>query len=138
MLERREFLIGCGAAVLTTGLHPVPSATSSTGKGVAVPSVLSRNRFLALLNSRFEVDAPSGRRVLELVAVADGPCCSGLEQFSLTLRDPQGRALEAGTYAVRHPELNGLALYLQPVREDATGSHHAADFSLLTGTGRRA
>lgn len=122
MLKRREFLIGSGVALVVTRLGPLalPSAAQETVRG--------KDRFLALLNSWFEV---SGQGLgLELVDVVDRPA-PGLEQFSLRFRGAPQPALAAGTYDLYHGALGSLALYLEPASVEGGSAWYRADFSLL-------
>ena len=51
------------------------------------------------------------------------------EPFSLLLRGPKSPALPQATYALRHPRLGAIELFLVPVAQDAQGIRYEALFN---------
>jgi hypothetical protein len=73
-------------------------------------------------------------RTLELIEVADlgadAPNASGgRRQFSLIFRDESGGYLPQRIYAVEHPALGWLDLFLVPIGPDQAGMRYQAVFA---------
>jgi hypothetical protein len=51
------------------------------------------------------------------------------EPFSLVLRGPREPALPQATYALRHPRLGTIELFLVPIGQDAQGLRYEALFN---------
>jgi len=49
--------------------------------------------------------------------------------FSLVLRGPRSPMLPQATYALRHPRLGPIALFLVPVGQDAKATRYEATFN---------
>lgn len=131
MVERRKFLIGCGAAFVATGLGPATLIGATSGRAYGQVGRL-QDRVRALLNSLFYIrDEAWNGLTMELIEVRDGPQSPHLEQFSVRLRGPLAPQLPPGLYQVVHREVGTFLLYMEPIREDATGSYYGADFCLL-------
>jgi hypothetical protein len=118
MIERRQFLIGVGAAVAATTLQPNALARANA----TAAGALTKDRFVPLVGSWFDIDGVS----VELIAVVDGPDVPEAEQFSLRFR---GASLAAGLHAGWHASLGHFPLYLERVSADTC----RADFNLLRG-----
>lgn len=130
-MKRRDFLSGCGVAgalgmAAPTALLAAPT-TPPDVRGIS----LSRDRFAALINTRFQIHAGIGSLVnVALVAVEDLSSASPrVKQFSIFLQDDDAvLALPAGSYPVSHRELGTLAMYLEP---SAQPGGYRAHFGLL-------
>lgn len=127
-MDRREFLEGSTAAVVTLGLSPWLIAGSPSLDSGA----LGKADFEALLHSWFHVGAPlTGWHSVELVAVRDDGTNARTEQFTLVFRGAPALELAEDTYTVSPPLGDEFDLFLQPMGGDASGATFAARFSLL-------
>jgi Domain of unknown function (DUF6916) len=126
-MKRREFLVGCSAALAIAG----------TGAGVASASAeapLSRDVFLAAKNKRFRVYGPDSHFLdeLRLVAVEDrvkAVPAGDVVQFDLVFEGAFDERLHEGAYLVQETESGRAhAMYLQPASETRG---YRASFSLL-------
>lgn len=79
-----------------------------------------------------EVQAPGGSVTLELAvdSVEDLPSHRFRpEPFSLILRGPRDRVLRQATYALRHPRLGLIDVFLVPIAPDERGARYEATFN---------
>ena len=72
----------------------------------------------------------------ELMSVTPQPSSSsgaaedaGARSFSLLFRAPANHRIPQGTYAILHPELGSLDIFMVPIRADKNGFHLEAVFN---------
>ena len=99
-----------------------------------MPSNLTAEAFAENLNTKFRVRAESPRPVeLELNEVkvysAGENEQGGMERFSLFLTGPGDIYLPQHTYALEHPSMGELELFVVPVSRDAGGLHYEIVFN---------
>lgn len=124
-MDRREFLKGSTAAVVTIGLSPWLIAST----GVATGGPLRKADFEALLHTWFHVGGDAnGWQSVELVSVRDDGTTPRTEQFSLLFRGSPSLDLAEGTHTVAPESGDAFELYLQP---GAANGDLVARFSLL-------
>ena len=115
MLERRKFLTALSATMLTAAIPSGTLAATLTQTGQCCPL---RKQFAQLVDSDFRLVNSAGvTQIARLVAVDDGPDCSGLEQFSIVFESGD---LTEGLYKAYHPGIGTLRIGLLPTGE--TGS----------------
>ena len=131
MLERREFLVGCAAALLSVGAAPC-GQSGEPGAESDGPLDIGKEGFLRLRNESFRILDGSERVVYaDLAAVEDGPVAPGLEQFSLRFQGDYSDWLEPGLYELYHTRMGGFHAYLDSQAE-AAGPVYTSVFALLT------
>ena len=103
MLQRRAVLAALGGA-MAAGLVPLGAQ--------AGPKLTTCQRYAEFLGARFRfTDADGSSCSARLVAVDNGPRCSGLEQFSMVF---EGNDLADGLYEVRGLEAGRILVTLMP------------------------
>jgi len=103
MLQRRAVLAAMGGAMAAT---LVPFSAH------AGPKLTTCQRYAELLGAHFRfTDADGDSCSARLVAVDNGPSCSGLEQLSMVF---EGDNLTDGLYGVRGLEAGRLLVTLMP------------------------
>ena len=128
MMERRVFLAGVSAAVAGTAVFsPYGPLTNNETAAPGVTRVL----FAGWLGSEFRIYDNDGRFVdnARLTGVEDGPCCSGLEQFSIVLETARTETLPECIFHLTSPSGQVMDLALTPVAGESR--RHRAVFSLL-------
>ena len=95
---------------------------------------LTPDDFRPHLNSEFSISAEGadGPLVVELIEVSDlGPAGRGPrnQPFSLLFRAPLGVALAQQIYAVSHPEMDTVDIFLVPINPDEKGMRLQAIFN---------
>ena len=125
--SRRQWL-GMGPAILAA------SATRLRGAALERMPPLSREMFLPLVNSPFELTAGERRVWLTLISVVELNRTNqpGLESFALRFYAP-GTGLAQDTYTLRHDAAGSIPLFLVPSGD--TG--YVAVISHLTGSSAR-
>ena len=131
MLDRRTFLAASTATLAGLSLTPGALLAAAGNKVASLESRLNKDTFTALLGQSFTINVGSDPLVAELVRIDDATLSPQVEQFSITFRGPCGCRLTEGIYAVQHPQMGRIALYLKPVKEDLNSDYLEADFSLL-------
>jgi hypothetical protein len=133
-MERREFIAGCSATLMVAGVNPSQLLASARGSQISATPV-PRARFDALMGTEFRVYREDGRFLdkVRLAAIEDGPCCPGLEQFSVLWEGAYADVLPEGVYTLTAPQEPGLSLAMTPISE---GRHprYRAVFNLLEPT----
>lgn len=127
---RRQFLVGCSAAIFTAAL--IPDSVLGARLREADLDDISFGAFLQNMNTIFTVrDAAGGRAEVRLVearmlpqlqqtaAVAED---AGNEKFSLRFMGSPGRAIGQDTYWFEHPRLGRFALFVAPVGPAGTAA----------------
>ena len=99
-----------------------------------MPSNLTAEAFAENLNTKFRVRGATEEPVeLELVEVKGyhpGPNEEGgMERFSLFLTGPGDIYLPQHTYALEHPSMGELELFVVPVGRDEAGFHYEVVFN---------
>lgn len=131
MLERREFLVGCAAALITVGTGPC-GRPSPGGAGSDGPLDLSKAGFSQLTNESFRIFDGSERVVYaNLVTVGDGPTVPGLDQFSLEFEGDFADWLEPGLYELYHTRMGSFQAFLDS-RAEAGGPVYESFFNKFT------
>jgi len=133
MTKRRDFLIGCGGALVATGVS-FPTALLAQATPPRLDFRLSYKGFAELLNRQLQVFSRlQGAVNLTLVEVRDRDSRPEREQFTLILRGAGPESLGAGTYDIVPVDAGyAFQLYLEPVGPDAGGvPHYRADLNLL-------
>ena len=93
MMQRRDFLATLGGATLASAL-PIPL--------LAAPRQPFRAQFTALIGRRVRLTCADGHvQTARVTALDEGPCCRGLEQFSVVL---EGDDLADGIYELHDPQ----------------------------------
>jgi len=87
--------------------------------------------FAAQVGTSFDLVAGSEHFPMQLASCEDRGSDERLEQFSLIFTAPAGAPLHQGSYAVEHPALGNLPLFLVPIAGDAEGVTYEAVFSRL-------
>jgi len=129
-MKRREFVIGCSAALIATGIAPVilKAATPDT-VFTGIPA-LSSERFKQLVGSNFNVYTKDWSIVrMQLLKVEDQRPSAQLDQFQLSFQTSPNTALQEGLYLVNHEQDGDLHLFLSPDEEQP--NTYNAFFSLL-------
>jgi len=85
--------------------------------------------FTAQVNSGFAVRALPGVSLALSEAAALPGAASAQQQFSLIFRGPPQQLLEQATWALAHPVLGTLAIFLVPLGRDAAGIDYQAIFN---------
>ena len=95
-MERRQFLAGVSTVV--AGTTQLPSILSF--ESMAATTSTRRADFEQQLGREFRVYDNAGRFAdkVRLEAIEDGPCCAGLEQFSVVFAGTRGPALSEGIW----------------------------------------
>lgn len=82
------------------------------------------------IGSDFTIGDREPEVVLRLADVADAGGSNGMQQFSLFFHGPADRVLADATYALSHPALGTLAIFIAPVvGSNATRVVYQACFS---------
>lgn len=81
--------------------------------------------FTPHLHTQFQVE---GEEKLELTSATDHSNAQ-LEQFSLIFTGPVSPCLPQRLYALSHPQMGNVELFLVPVGPDKTGMRYEAVFS---------
>ena len=128
-MERRKFLAGVSAAV--AGTTQLPSILSFESVEATVHPT-RRAEFERQLGTEFRVYDNDGRFAdkVRLVAIEGGPCCSGLEQFSLVFAGTQGPALSEGIWRLTNGTDQAKDLALTSARASSQPRYRAM-FNLL-------
>jgi hypothetical protein len=128
LMERRKFL--AGVSVVVAGTTQLPAFLSSASHQPARPST-RRHDFEQSVGTQFRVYDTDGRFVdkVRLLAIEDGPCCSGLEQFSLVFGETRGPVLSEGIWTLK----NGSATEVLALTPVGVGSEprYRAVFNLV-------
>lgn len=124
MLDRREFVVGCAAAVCALGCPP--------GGGVN-PGPLDPDRqgFLELLDEPFQVVVAGQPVYADLIALDDGPVVPGQDQYVLRFRSEIADSFEAGLYELYHTQMGAFQAYIEPSHMDASHVFYASLFNQL-------
>ena len=95
---------------------------------------LTRTSFEPHLNSTFQLDhEEAGALDLELTEATDKTPEGALgEQFSLIFKGPPEPYLPQQTYALEHPALGQMGLFLVPVAQEEDGFLYEAYFNRST------
>jgi hypothetical protein len=125
-LSLRDLLVG-GAAALAVAVAAPRLVSTLTDDGPDWERILVRSAFADLIGTTFVVtDAAGGELPLQLADVTDLPWSGAAplheDQFLATFTGPAGRAVEQGTYQVRHRRLGTFPLFIVPTRPDADGT----------------
>lgn len=67
------------------------------------------------IGTDFTIDAGDWRMALTLADVVDDGSVNGMRQFSLLFHGPGNRVLSDGIYAMQHPALGSLDLFIVPI-----------------------
>jgi hypothetical protein len=79
-----------------------------------------RDQIAPLIGSDFRLTDSNGiARKARLIAVEDGPCCAGLEQFSIVF---EGADLTEGLHEVYHCQTGSSLISLMPSGEPGAGA----------------
>ena len=125
MLDRREFVVGCAAALCSLGCPP-----GGGGNGGSLE--VDRAGFTALMNEPFQVERPDGSVLYaDLVALEDGPVAPGLDQFVLRFRADIGDSVEAGLYEFYHTQMGEFLARIDPSDMDASSVFYACLFNQM-------
>jgi hypothetical protein len=101
MLQRRAVLAAI-SSVLATAVVPINALASDRRT--------RRDRLAGLLGQTFRLADENGKVIqAQLVALDDGPRCSGLEQFSIVI---EGDGLVDGIHEVHHRDIGRLHISL--------------------------
>jgi hypothetical protein len=95
-------------------------------------ATMTRATFAPHLGEGFTLAVADTRVPLTLAAVDALPPLTGAgrrEPFSLVFRGPRHQGYPQGTYAVDHPELGRLDVFLVPIEPDAQGARYEAVFT---------
>jgi hypothetical protein len=128
MMERRVFLTGVSAAVASTAaLLSYESLTT----GAAPVQIPTRALFDGWLGSEFRIYDTDGRFIdnARLTNIEDGPCCAGLEQFSVVFESARTDALPERIFRVTKSNGQTMDVALTPVA--GRSRQHRAVFNLL-------
>ena len=85
--------------------------------------------FAAQVGTSFDLVAGSEHVPIQLASCEDRGSDERFEQFSLIFTAPAGAPLQQGSYAVEHPTLGSLPLFLVPIAGGAEGVTYEAVFS---------
>jgi Domain of unknown function (DUF6916) len=132
MTKRRDFLIGCGSALIATGVS-FPTTLLAQAAPPRLDIRFSKKGFDRLLNRQFLVfSRQQGTVHLTLVQVRDRNSQPDREQFTLILRGAGPESLRAGTYDIMAVDAGyNFQLYLEPAGPGPGGIHYRADLNLL-------
>jgi hypothetical protein len=129
-MERREFLVGCSAAVVATATEQ-PRAMLTALDGVAASVLkLGRDTFRALVGREFRAYDQRGRfqARMRLAAVEDAAvCCDAVDQFTLVWEGAAG--LSEDLYYLTDKTSAAFTMHISPVSVDE--SRYRAAFSLM-------
>jgi hypothetical protein len=124
-MRRRDFLTTTAAAAAIVAV--CPTANAATVLPTLPITGFNRTQFRSWIDDEFRLSGPGSLRAAHatLIAVDDGPECTGIEQFSAVFR---GAALPTGLCRLSHADGAQFVLHLH-------GSLHSnlrrAHFSLL-------
>jgi len=117
MLQRRAVLAAI-SSVLATAVVPINVMASD--------SRTSRERLAGLLGKTFGLADENGKVIqAQLVALDDGPRCSGLEQFSIVI---EGDGLVDGIHELHHRDVGRLRISLVDSETIAMGRTRKRSF----------
>ena len=123
MMRRREFLIGCTAAVCTLGA----TCDQTDQNGPVEPN---RDGFLQLTGESFRVlDEDLNVVYADLLALEDHGPAEGRDQYELVLRTAAPDLLEPGLYEFYHTRTGSFHAYMEPVQMDETGLRYEILFN---------
>ena len=130
MTDRRRFIAACGASVAVLAT-PMALRASTTDPN-AGPRV-SVDTFRPLVGQRFRCMTDLGYAVrLRLLEVLDGPAVTGIDQFTLLLKE-RGRSgpstLAEGGYTVYHKAIGNYPFFLMPAHNRPR--HYITSFAML-------
>jgi hypothetical protein len=140
MPSRRQFLLGCSAAAVTSSLLPASVlAGPSSLKPVGLHQI-SFNDFALQLNSLFLVRSASGEiikvQLVEARPLPPFPAANANaadaqnEKFSLLFAGPRAQPLTQDTYAFEHGALGQFEMFVAAIgRDDQTYWYYEATFN---------
>jgi hypothetical protein len=125
-MERREFLLASGGALVCAGMTPALALAAG-----AMPGGLNRASFAPLVGQTLIVYDSARGVALTLAALKDGKSFPGLDQFTLLLSGAVASALPSGSYEVYHASIGNLPLYLEACGTQGQDAQYRVQFSLL-------